>query len=458
MHTRWSLLSGGVFAAAIAVFACGGPAPESERILDDLIARVASPPMEVPSSAVRTIELEPRAHWRAVVRLPIGEVPLEIIREPDQHRIVLGPACAPLFEQVTGASGTLVQLEIGLDNALDWAARLDQTRTDRALNACAETRGWRCYLEALEAFVLGAGAEPGIARQMELDRVRLGLEELKAFLPDELGPQLALLAGRASALSAAIPGLVEGSAIQPAAGLRIGPPRGYLEGDYGAFGGAIAKRAGRGDLLVLASPIHVGGEKIDALVLDHILDFEPGMKAVFFGRLRLRWEGTGDFERYPYELEGVSNLSAGEPRFTGERFFDAKDQPLVSLRWAAWPNTFDSPSMIAVRDPALRTAFLGLFGGYMTWADPFAGFFDRAPIEPPRYSDCVGLGVDDDGVPFGPQGAMELVGVDADPPWMIDGMVHEWWLDRALDRILRLDTGGIAGFENTPMEVIHLPK
>ena len=139
-----------------------------------------------------------------------------------------------------------------------------------------------------------------------------------------------------------------------------------------------------GPALKLSSPITVNGTTYDTVILGEGAPFKAGSELTLNGRVDLRkWGGVETRGGSYIAFSGVSNLTAGEPAFTGRGFTDASGKALSNLAWNR-PLMLDGPAKIWVLSADGKRAFHGSMGGMMPpEMNPFHGFQGSSPVVAP---------------------------------------------------------------------------
>jgi hypothetical protein len=217
-----------------------------------------------------------------------------------------------------------------------------------------------------------------------------------------------------------------------------------------------------GSYLVLDKPISVEGKQVKEVYVQHWPELTEGAQVKLNGRVdRWTYGGVETPSASVISLSGVSNLSAGEPKFDGKVFTDDQGKTLQQLSYMA-PMIMDAPAQIFVLDQGHDKAWLGSMGGMMPPdMNPFHGFRDSAKIEEPTEADRNGVVQGPDGTPRNAQTLKKLVSIGEDPmegPPYPDMMTSRWYMDEDANKIYRLDSGGIAGMINNMAQVIRLPN
>lgn len=214
-----------------------------------------------------------------------------------------------------------------------------------------------------------------------------------------------------------------------------------------------------GSYLVPAQGLVVEGQRFDAVFLER--EFPAGQTIEVHGRLDVRAYGGVETEQRRYlALNGVSDLSAGEPRFDGLHFLDKSGDALRTLVLER-REIFDAPNLILVLDEEARSAFVGTMGGFrIPSTNPFHGFQGQTKIVAPTDADRAALRFTDHG-PFNvATGApLEVVGRHKSPPGHAsDQLVSVYYYGDDADVVYVVVSGGIAGFVNRLEAVVHLPR
>lgn len=163
----------------------------------------------------------------------------------------------------------------------------------------------------------------------------------------------------------------------------------YAAGTYAQLEGTISSAPDGAQLLVLKHKIQVGDAVTDRVRVEG-RPLPAGADAVLNGRLDLRQLPLEIFPpMFEVSLSGVSNVSAGEPKFDGEVFTNALGKACERLTYHP-AGMFDGPSTIFVLDQSNDKAFVGSFGGMADPAlrlNPFHGFSGARAIRNPTRQD-----------------------------------------------------------------------
>lgn len=239
-------------------------------------------------------------------------------------------------------------------------------------------------------------------------------------------------------------------------------------GSYQALSGKIDNRTlfgpggeapPSGSYLVLDQPVRIDGKSVSELYLPY-KDFAQGEAMRLNGRIDV--QSYGGVETQPgsvYALSGLSNLTAGEPRFDGQMFFDALDKPLEVLHYNR-PLIMDAPAKIFVLDQGADRAFIGAMGGFIPpHMNPFHGFTGSAKIRNPTVADRAAVKFDANGEPANASTGKKLTLVSEEMSGQpSETFASRWYLDTDRDALYRLDSGGFGALQNLMVQVVKLPN
>jgi hypothetical protein len=251
---------------------------------------------------------------------------------------------------------------------------------------------------------------------------------------------------------------------------RVFGPDSVKLGSYAALSGKIENRSlvgiggeapPSGSYLVLDKPISVDGQPVKELFVQRWPELTDGAQVKLNGRLdKGTWGGVETPESSYFALSGVSNLTAGEPKFDGKFFTDSAGKQLSVLSYNR-PLIMDAPAQIFVLDQGNDRAHLGSMGGFIPpYMNPFHGFSGSVAIENPTQADRDGVIQGPLGEPISAATGKKLVLVGEEGNNVVpfpDMMSHRWYMDEDKKEIYRLDSGGIAGFISHMSQVIRLP-
>lgn len=217
-----------------------------------------------------------------------------------------------------------------------------------------------------------------------------------------------------------------------------------------------------GSYLVLDKPITVEGKQIKEVFVQRWPEMAEGSQVTLNGRVdRRNYGGVETPAASVISLTGVSDLSAGEPKFDGKVFTNDLGKELKQLSYNR-PLMWDAPAQIFVLDEAHDTAFIGGMGGMIPPdMNPFHGFRGKAKIEQPTDADRAAVVIGPEGTPRNASTLKELVLIGSSGDEMgphPDMLVRNYYFDEDANAIYRLDSGGIAGFMQDMFEVIRLPQ
>ena len=250
-------------------------------------------------------------------------------------------------------------------------------------------------------------------------------------------------------------------------GANVAGQTGFKAGDWTPLSGKIENRQlfgpggeapPSGAYLVLDTSVEVDGKSVSAIFVGGAKTYPEGTQVTLNGRLdQGSYGGVETPPRSYVQLTGVTDLTAGEPSFDGQKFTNDAGKTLPVLSYNR-PMLADAPARIWVLDQGNDTAFLGSSGGFVPpWVNPFHGFRAAKPIDYPTQTDRDSIAFNDDGQPFvkATGDKLALIGQDSMPPDVADGMGHSWYLDPKTDTAYRFANGGIAGFSNFMDQIVR---
>lgn len=216
-----------------------------------------------------------------------------------------------------------------------------------------------------------------------------------------------------------------------------------------------------GTYLVLDEPRKVNGQLVKELYVERWPELEEGAKLQLNGRLDIR--SFGGVEMPPtnyYALSGVTNLSAGEPKFDGETFTNAEGKTLPWLSYNR-PLMYDAPAKIFVLDQGHDTAFVGAMGGMVPpWKNGFHGLSGSAEIESATAADRNAITIGADGVPTSKATQQELTHVGLEPgpsaTPIPGGAQRNWYFDAEGSTLYRIDSRASAPNPHQLSQVVRL--
>ncbi len=249
-------------------------------------------------------------------------------------------------------------------------------------------------------------------------------------------------------------------------GVKLEAPTGYQVGSYKTLSGTIqnerimgigGEAPPSGAYLHLPENIEIAGKQYGKVFLGN-REFQDGQTLDLHGRLDVnRFGGVEVLEGTYLQLSGLSNVSAGEPRYVNGKFetVDGKKAPRLMLERR---DIFDASNVIMVLDQGADKAFVGLEGGMqMAGANAFHGFKgDARIIANATDADRQAIQINREGTPINAAGQeLDRVGGHADPAGVADGMLTSWYYDKAADTAYRFLSGGVAGFQMHMDQVIR---
>ncbi len=247
---------------------------------------------------------------------------------------------------------------------------------------------------------------------------------------------------------------------------KLSAAQGFAEGTYVSLKGRTeemnimgigGEAPPSGTYLMLDKSISVGGNSYDRVYLG---TYPAGQEVELHGRLDVgRFGGVEVRDGRYAALSGVSNLTAGEPRFDGENFITKAGEkaPVLMLDQR---EIYDAPNWVLVLDEAEKKAFQGGTGGRMIpGSNRFHGFYGQAAeIVQPTDADRAAVKIDRAGKPVNGAGeALKLVASNVWPPQGADQMMTSWYFDPTANTAYKFLSGGIAGFNMRMSEVIRVP-
>jgi hypothetical protein len=202
-----------------------------------------------------------------------------------------------------------------------------------------------------------------------------------------------------------------------------------------------------GEYLKLSTPISVDGKATDQIYLGHKKEL-VGKTVTLNGRLDIGTYGGVETRPGTYvQLSGVSNLTAGEPRFDGVNFTGAgkKKLPVVSLPYPAM--LADAPGGIMVIDQGKDHAYIGTMGGFIPpQANPFHGFRARRLIKPATAKHQAEAVMDSNGrVRTAAGKEIPMVGKENGKLWFVDVPARTAYRFNGpnMDQVVRMKKGDI---------------
>lgn len=122
----------------------------------------------------------------------------------------------------------------------------------------------------------------------------------------------------------------------------------------------------------------------------------------------------------------------------------------------------DAPSVVVVIEPLLQTVFLGMLGGFYVGSSrsDFHGFYAQTPLEKPTDVDLEAIYFDEEGDAHSTVTGESLLLLANEGPEKPhpDALYSRFLYDDAIDIIYKVDTGGIAGFNNRIDYVIQVAQ
>ena len=242
-------------------------------------------------------------------------------------------------------------------------------------------------------------------------------------------------------------------------------------GEYHQLSGQIAHRSHvgiggeappSGSYLVLDEPKQVNGQTVKELYLRNQDELAQGARVEVNGRLdQGSYGGVETPARTYLALSGVTNLSAGEPKFDGKGFTSSAGKKLPVLAYNR-PMLYDAPARIFVLDQGQDRAFLGAMGGMMPpWMNHFHGFRGSAKIENATQADRNAITLDAEGAPTSKASGKKLTHVgqeSVDPSGPIPfGAPPNWFYDADAATLYRIDPQLGSGQAYRLAQVVRLP-
>ena len=222
------------------------------------------------------------------------------------------------------------------------------------------------------------------------------------------------------------------------------PPR---DGGAGAFG----------SWLKLDTPVKIGDLEVKELYLEY-RNVPEGQAVQLNGRLDVR---EGPAEIFPPirfgVLSGMTNLTAGQPRYDGKDFFGATGKKLPQLHWNE-PLVMDKPATLFVPDQGADKMFVGAIGGMIApWMNHFHGFRGAVNITGPSRTDIKTVRWDHSagGPVLSASGkALKMIGKETSP--IVHSQAH-WFLDPASKTAYRFaPIGGFGALQPKLDQVVRL--
>ncbi len=243
-------------------------------------------------------------------------------------------------------------------------------------------------------------------------------------------------------------------------------------GEYHQLSGQIAHRnhfgiggeaPPSGNHLVLDEPKQVNGQTVNELYLRNQDELAEGTRLELNGRLdQGSYGGVETPPRTYLALSGVTNLSAGEPKYDGQQFTSSAGKKLPILAYNR-PMLYDAPARIFVLDQGQDRAFLGGMGGMVPpWMNHFHGFRGSAKIENATQADRNAITIDSEGAPTSKASGKKLTHVGqetADPSGPIPfGAPPNWFYDADAGTLYRIDPQLGSSQPHRLAQVIRLPQ
>lgn len=293
--------------------------------------------------------------------------------------------------------------------------------------------------------------------------------------PDKVSFDLDLRPGQAKALAGqdvAVSGLIEKTTDNAGkiTGAKLEATDGYPFGTWKSLTGKIenvpglmgigGETAPGGSYLNLDQPIIMGGQEVHRVFVQG-KELTDGARVELTGRLdQAHWGGV-ERPRVDYvALSGVTDQTAGEPRFDGEKFYDARGKELQTMSYDV-PNMYDGPSTLYVLDQGSDKAWIGVQAVFIPpEMNPFMGFREARAIEYPTTADRDAIGPNDYGhlVDRRSGEELELLAERGQGPDIADGMTTGWYRHPGNGDIYRFQNGGIAGFSNYMDQIVRAPR
>ncbi len=233
----------------------------------------------------------------------------------------------------------------------------------------------------------------------------------------------------------------------------------YERGSYQAFTGTVQELQlmgiggevpPSGNYLMLDEELSVGGVRTNKLFLGYDTQkLRSGQKVTVHGRLDLSpWGGVETPGGHYVALTGLSNLTAGEPKFNGKDFVNAAGAKLPMLAYNA-PMIMDAPANIFVLDANAKKAFVGHYGGFIPIeANIFHGFTAARAIQTATTTDQRQVKVSGGKVYAAGSGKeLAAVGAQGTRKWYVDPVARALYGLTAgkVDQVVRLQKGDIYG-------------
>ncbi len=250
-------------------------------------------------------------------------------------------------------------------------------------------------------------------------------------------------------------------------GAKLGGQVGFQSGDWTPLTGKVENRQlygpggeapPHGAYLVLDKPIQVNGETVKEVFVDANKTYADGASVELNGRLDPSSFGGVEIPPTGFiRLTGVTDLTAGEPKFDGKTFTNSHGKELPVLSYNR-PELYDAPARIWVVDQGNDKAWVGASGGMVPPdMNRFHGLRGSRAIEYPTQTERDAISFDDAGQPFVKASGdkLELIGQSPTPQGYPDEMTHAWYLDPKTDTAYRFQNGGIAGFSNHMDQIVH---
>ncbi|MEQ9496493.1 MAG: hypothetical protein RIT81_06535 [Deltaproteobacteria bacterium] len=241
---------------------------------------------------------------------------------------------------------------------------------------------------------------------------------------------------------------------------------GFPFGGYHEFAGRIEERnplaiggeaPPSGNYLILDRPIKVGGEDHRAVFVGRA-NVKPGDVVKLTGRLdKIEHGHVTNVGAYVIGLSGVTNQSAGEPKFDGEKFTDAQGKDMKAFSWDD-PRIADEPAQLFVVDQGADKVWFGSNGGFLPQGvNPFGGFRGYRKIDNATNEERAKIGTDAQGHPFDKttNQKFDLLHTVGQGPRVMDGMSTSWYRNPSNGTLYRFQNGGIAGFSNHLDQIVR---